>query len=151
MNEFKVEVRGIRELGSAFRKVDRELGDELKIRFTAVAQRIVSAAQQRMPHVSGKAAESVKARGRQSGASIAFGGQAAPYMPWLDFGGSVGRGHVPGKAWSGAIKREWLGRPRGMGRYVYPAISEAKDETAKAVEYAVSGVARRAGFDVSGF
>ena len=53
-------------------------------------------------------------------------------MPWLDFGGSVGRGHKMG-AGMGAIKRDWMGRPVGEGRYVYPAISSEREATLAAV------------------
>ena len=142
----QVEVRGIRELASAFKQVDAALAGELKSRFLAVAQHVVDIARGKVPSRSGRAAASIKARGRASGASIAFGGTAAPYYPWLDFGGSVGRGHKPGVAWSGAIKRDW----NVPGRYVYPAISEARPDTERAVELAVKEAAEGAGFETRG-
>jgi len=149
MSDERVNVRGIRELSAAFRKVDAEIGQELKDAFMAVAARVVAIAQQRMPHKSGAAMASVKPRASQKGAGIAFGGTKAPYMPWLDFGGSVGRGHKPGVAWSGAIGRDWLGKPGGDGRYVYPAISEARDDTEAATYAAMEKACRSAGFDWS--
>lgn len=148
MIDVKVEVRGIRELATAFRRVDAELPKQLKSAFLGVAQRVVRRAQAKMEFGAGKAASSVKARASARGASIAFGGQAAPYEPWLDFGGSVGRGHKPGVAWSGSVKRDWRGLPSGMGRYVYPAIKESREDIAAAVDAAVFLVARSAGFDV---
>lgn len=148
--EVSVKITGLKELSGAFRAVDDNLPVELKAKFLGVAQHIVGIAQQRMPHITGRAQNSVKARASARGAAIAFGGSAAPYMPWLDFGGSVGRGHKPGVAWSGAIKRDWQGVPLGEGRYVYPAISEARPETEKAVDEAIQIVAREAGFETKG-
>ncbi|MEA2538470.1 MAG: hypothetical protein QOF11_2704 [Chloroflexota bacterium] len=150
MVDVKVEVRGIRELNSAFKAVDAGLSRELKAAFWGIANAVVGKIQQRMPHDHGDAAGSVKPRATAKGAGIAFGGTKAPYMPWLDFGGSVGRGHVPGQAWSGAIKRDWLGVPSGEGRYVYPAISEERGATAAAVDEAIAKVAKHAGFETTG-
>lgn len=150
MDNVKVEVRGIKELNKAFRQVDSELPKELRAAFLVIAQRVVGTAQQRMPHKTGRAQLSVKPRASQRGAAIAFGGSKAPYMPWLDFGGSVGRGHVPGQAWSGSIKRDWRGVPTGSGRFVYPAISQEREATAEAALDAVEGAAEKAGFEVNG-
>lgn len=144
----RVEVRGLAELSRAFKAVDTDIPKELRDALKVIAERVVGVAQQRMPFGSGKAAKSVKPRATAKGAGIAFGGTAAPYMPWLDFGGSVGRGHQPGKAWSGAIKRDWKGVPTGEGRYVYPAISEQREDTIAAIEEAVTSVARRHDFEV---
>lgn len=150
MVDVKVEVRGIRELSAAFKKVDGDVAANLKSRFLDIAEAVASTARGKMPQISGAAAGSVKARSSARGASIAFGGTAAPYEPWLDFGGSVGRGHWPGKAWSGAIKRDWEGVPFGEGRYVYPAISEKREETAEAVDRAIEEAAKGAGFETHG-
>ena len=150
MTDVKVEVRGIRELAAAFKKIDAELAAQLKTRFLALAQHVVGKAQAKMEFGSGPAAGSVKARGSTRGASIAFGGSAAPYYPWLDFGGSVGKGHQPGKAFSGSVKRTWLGNPAGEGRYVYPAISESKPETIAAIDAAIKSAAEGAGFETKG-
>ena len=144
--DVSVKVTGLRELSGAFRKLDAEAGKELKGSFLRVAQHVVGVAQQRMPISSGRAAGSVKARASTRGASIAFGGTAAPYMPWLDFGGSVGRGHRPGVADSGSVKRRFI---KG-GRYIYPAIAEAKPQTEAAVDAAIKHAAFSAGFDVEG-
>lgn len=146
----RVEVRGIRELSTAFRQVDREASAELKARFLDIARKVVNTAQGKMPHDSGKAQASVKPKGSDRGASIAFGGTAAPYMPWLDFGGSVGKGHKPGLAWSGSVKRDWRGAPSGSGRYVYPAISERRTETEQAALDAMTAAAKGAKFEVRG-
>lgn len=147
MQDVKTEVRGIRELSGALRKIDSESQKKLKESFKGIAESVASSVRTKVPKRKGRAAASIVARGSTRGASIAFGGQKAPYMPWLDFGGSVGRGHRSGVPWSGAIKRDWLGNPTGMGRYVYPTIKEhgreIKEETDKALKKAI----KSAGFE----
>lgn len=143
--DVSVKVTGLRELAGAFKAVDANLPKEMRAGFLGIAEHVVSVVQQRMPFRTGRAASSVKPRATAKGASIAAGGTKAPYYPWLDFGGSVGRGHVSGQAWSGAIKRD---APKG-GRYIYPAIGEERDEIAAAVDAAVEHVSRQAGFDLT--
>ena len=134
----KVEVRGIRELSSAFRRVDAELPKQLKTAFLKIAERVVSVAQSGVPVLTGRAAASIKPRASTRGAGIAFGGSAAEYFPWLNFGGRVGRG--------GSIVRERV----EPDRYIYRAVSSQKEETAAAADEAVKDVARRAGFETKG-
>jgi hypothetical protein len=144
--EGRIEVRGVKELQRALKAVDAELPKEMRAEFKRIADIVVGAVQQRMPWKSGSAVQSVKARGTQKGAAIAAGGDKAPYYPWLDFGGSVGRGHVPGQAWSGAIKRQ---APTG-GRYLYPALAEKRGDVINAVDEALKRVAAGAGFGTEG-
>jgi hypothetical protein len=143
----RVEVRGLRELSSAFRKVDGEIPKELQREFKGIAQAVVDQARPKVPRKSGKAAGSIKPRATQKGAGIAFGGSAAPYYPWLDFGGGkVGVVGIQRGGSTGASKRPVV---KG-GRYVYPAIMAMKDETTEAVDKAVKHAADRAGFDTEG-
>jgi hypothetical protein len=138
VTEVKVEVRGLAELGRAFRQVDAELPKELKAAFRSIAERVIERARPFIPRVSGAAAASLKPRSTAKGAGIAFGGEKAPYYPWLDFGGKVGR------------KRS-ISRPVVPGgRYVYPAIAASRDAIGREVNEAVELVAERAGFDVRG-
>lgn len=139
----KVEVRGLAELNRAFRQVDREIPKQLKVAFRAIADEIARDAAGKVPRRSGKAAGSIKGKAREKGASIAFGGSAAPYFPWLNFGGSTGRGHGSGK---GAITRD-LVKP---DRYIYATMEEHKDRTADAVDKAVESVVKTAGFEQRG-
>ena len=130
MADAKVEIHGLKELSVAFRRVDKTLVGELKVSFRGLAEHVVGVIIGRMPRRSGKAVASVKPRGTTRGAAIAFGGTKAPYMPWLDFGGSTGRGHRPGVAGSGAIKRDMI----PDGRYVYPGIAQSRPEIERAVD-----------------
>ena len=149
-DNFGVKVTGIREFGRALKKVDASLPKSLQGYMYGIAENVAGTIRAKMPHVSGRAAGSVKPKARSSGASIAWGGTAAPYMPWLDFGGSVGKGHQTGVAWSGSVKREWKGVPTGSGRYVYPSISEARSDTEAAIDLAIKEVAEAAGFETRG-
>ena len=141
-----IEVRGLREVQSALRKVDKELPKQLRTEFKAIAEDVVTGIQQKVPRLTGHAAASVRPRASQRGAAVALGGNAAPYFPWLDFGGTTGKGHRPGVAGSGSVKRDWMGRP-GNGRYVYPTIAEKRADIEQAAEDAVIKVARGAGLE----
>jgi len=142
-----VRVTGIKELNSAFRKLDSSLNKELRASFMSIADQVAGKVQQRMPFDSGAAVRSVKAGATQRGAYIAAGDtKSAPYYPWLDFGGSVGPGHIPGVAWSGSVKRSM---PKG-GRYLYPAIVDSKQLIEDAALDAIDDAALGAGFEVRG-
>lgn len=142
-----VQVRGLREVTSALRAVDKELPKGLREEFLPIARRVADDASSRVPRRSGDAAGSVKPRASQRGAGIAFGGNAAPYFPWLDFGGTTGKGHRPGVGGSGSVERDWLGRPRGEGRYVYPAIRDNEDGIIQAAGDAPVNLARKHGLE----
>lgn len=150
MDDVALNVKGIKELRAALRSMDGDLPKQLRVEFLAVSSAVAGKIAGAVPHRTGRAAASVKPRATQSGAAIAFGGSKAPYMPWLDFGGSTGPGHRPGQAGSGAIRRPWLGRPVGEGRYVYPTIRRERPETMRRVDAAVAKVAAAAGFDTTG-
>ena len=146
----RIVTHGIPQLQSALRKMGGEAAGELKAEFTRIAGIVAAAARGRVPHRSGRAAASIKARGSTRGGAIAFGGSAAPYMPWLDFGGSTGHGHLSGVAGSGAIKRDWMGNPLGEGRYVYPAIRSQRDTIIKETDEVIERLAKKAGFETHG-
>lgn len=150
MDDKTIRVTGLREVASALRAVEKDGAVALKVGLREIAAEVVSAVQGKVPHQSGKAAGSYKPRSTQSGAGIAFGGQAAPYAPWLDFGGSTGPGHQPRRPGSGSIKREWLGRPVGDGRYLYPTISEHRDETIHKIDELIERVISTNGFKQRG-
>lgn len=109
-----------------------------------LAHRVLAETQRRIPHRSGTTA----ATGEVRGATVTFGGARAPWYPWLEFGGSVGRGHRRGKPWSGSVKRDWLGAPGGSGRYLFPALAAVKAECLAEAADALGGAAHDAGFEV---
>ena len=150
----KVAVLGLRELAGAFRKIDRELPKELRDKMKAIAETVASSARSKVPSITGVARGSIRARATQRGAGIAFPAGGArgkdDYYPWLDFGGTTGRGHRPRRYYSGSISREWMGNPAGEGRYVYPAIREARPMIEYELDRALVAVAERASFETRG-
>lgn len=150
MNDVSVKVSGLAAVDRAFRGIDRSLQAELKSELLDVAEGVATDVRSRMPRRKGRAAASVKARASGRRAAIAAGGRAAPYFQWLDFGGSVGRGHRPGVAWSGAIKREWMGVPVGEGRYLYPGIRAKRKDIEQGAGDAVLNAAAANGFETRG-
>lgn len=151
MGDQRYEVRGLPELNRAFRQVDSDIPKGLKVAFFAIAQRVVGIVQQRMPFRTGEAAGRIRARSSQKGAGIAFPdggtpwrGVKADYYPWLDFGGTTGRGHIANghNGFGGSISRP---RVKG-GRYIYPAIAESHEFLGQEAEKAIDEAAHRAGF-----
>jgi hypothetical protein len=147
-----VKVLGIRELSTAFKAVDSTLSKEMRLSLKAVADHVVGIAQQKMPFQSGTAASSLKPRATAKGAGIAFPdggtpwrGVKADYYPWLDFGGTTGKGHAASghNGFGGGVVRPIV---KG-GRFLYPAIAESKEYISSEVDKAVQTVAKDAGFD----
>lgn len=145
-----VVVKGLPELARGFKAIEDGEKNALKLAFLPVAESAAGKVRSAIPGKSGRARSSVRAKSSNYGASVAAGGRAAPYYHWLDFGGSVGRGHVAGVYWSGDIIRRWEGVPIGPGRYIYPAISAERAKTAEAATGAIIGLARKAGFGTRG-
>lgn len=151
MTQSKVHVRGLNETVRAFREVDADLPKELRVAFKAIAEHVAVLARSWVPRGgSGVAAASIRARATQRGAGIAFprgeGRGKADYYPWLDFGGTTGRGHSIGVAGSGSIKRDLV---KG-GRYVYPAIADSREFIGDAAGEAIERAAHGAGFMTRG-
>lgn len=134
-NDIKVRIVGMAELKRAFKHVDDELPKELKTRFGLIARAVVSKVQGKVPQVSGTAASSYVPRSTATGAGLAFGGTKAPYAPWLDFGGHVGRNR--------SVARPFIRE----GRYLYPTIKEMRPEIARAAEEAIITTAQEAEFE----
>ena len=140
-----VKVQGLREVVAALREADAEVPKRLREYLLPIARLVAARTAAKVPRDTGDAAGSVSARAGQRGASVAVGGASAPYFPWLDYGGSVGKGHRPGVPWSGSVVRPWM----PGGRYVYPTIAEHRDEIAEAALDAVERSATDAGLKVS--
>jgi hypothetical protein len=166
MDDVKLRVTGLKEVQGAFRQVDLDLPKELRLHLKDIADHVVGIAQQRMPHIEGEAQKSLKPRATQKGAGIAFPsggpdswapgmggskgrGEKGAYYPWLDFGGTTGRGRVSAGGHQRASARGNANRPLVKGgRYLYPAIGESKGYIEEQVLAAVEVVAERAKFEV---
>lgn len=135
-DDMRVAVTGLRDMNKALKAADQQALDAMKSALKEIAEGVAADVRSRVPHRSGRARASYKARGGVKGAGIAFGGARAPYTPWLDFGGAVG-------------KRRSVRRPvvKG-GRYLYPAIADNMDDVEAKVAKAIDEITSRFGFDV---
>lgn len=137
-DEIQIHVKGLKEFQGAVRQVDKALGVELRKGLNEAAEIIVTAARPLVPHRSGDAAGSIKVGSTQRAAQIKVGGEAAPYFPWLDFGGRVG----PRKT----TLRPFIQR----GRYIYPTLAAKRPEVEGKVDEVIKRLAVQAGFDTAG-
>lgn len=138
MSETRVIVGGLRDLNKALKAADLDAVDAMKAALKAIAEGVAVDVRSRVPHASGRAAASYKPRGGVKGAAIAYGGGKAPYAPWLDFGGRVGKAR--------SVKRPIV---KG-GRYLYPAIADNMEDVQAKVAEAISDITGRYGFKVEG-
>ena len=143
---FTVRYTGLTELRRALQQFDKESDKALSAEMLKVATGIAQSIRGDMPRQSGWAASTVKPHVRLAGASISIGtGAMDDYVPFLDFGGSVGRGHKRGRN-MGAIHRAYF----KTGRYLYPQILAARQKTINAIDEALRQVFVKTGFRTSG-
>jgi hypothetical protein len=107
VGEIRFKVTGVEELHLALAEVAREAPEIMDAVTADVAAGAVEDARRLVPHRSGRAASSYRSRGHV----VTFGGDV-PYVPWLEFGGDVGR--------KGATHRA---KVKG-GRYFYPSLTK---------------------------
>lgn len=124
----RIQVRNMREVTAALRRSAEDGQKNLARYLLPIAQMVAREAASMVPRDSGAAAASLSASATHTGARVSFGGSTAPYYPWLDFGGTVGRGHKRGVPWSGSVGRPFI----VGGRYVYPTIEANRDEIEQA-------------------
>jgi hypothetical protein len=130
-----IKISGLKEFQKALRDMDADLPKQIKIALNQASELVIRYAKPKIAHRSGAAARSLKVRSSAKAARIAAGGRAAPYYPWLDFGGKIPRGGT----------RAFY----TQGRYIYPGLKANRDEITKALEVALSDLARGAGLQVS--
>lgn len=131
-----IKIVGLDEFRNNLRTLDRELPKALRLAFNEAADIVVQDARPRVPSKSGKARGSVKVRSTQSAVRISGGGNKAPYYPWLDFGGRVGR--------KKATVRPFL----KDGRYIYHAYFRNTTRFTEVLERNLLKVAEQAGIEV---
>jgi hypothetical protein len=132
-----VRVTGLREFNRAIKRLDATAPKALRLALNDVADVVVRHARPLVPRRTGRAAASLRARSTRSKVRVAAGGKRAPYYPWLDFGGRVGRRK--------ATKRAFLKE----GRYLYRSYFENQDEFVDVLADRLRGTADRAGLRVT--
>lgn len=133
-----IKIEGLRKFSRDLKTLDKELPKALRLALNEAAGVIVSDAKPRIPSRSGKARRSVVAQSTRTESRVSGGGNRAPYYPWLDFGGRVGRGR--------SVRRPFLKE----GRYIYRAYFDAavRDEFVQVMEKSLIKVADSAGIEV---
>jgi hypothetical protein len=131
-----IDIKGLREFQRALKQMDADLPKQIRVAFNSAAAIVVDWAQPRIPRRSGAAAASLKARSGQREARIAAGGRRAPYYPWLDFGGRVGRNK--------SVERKFYTE----GRYIYVGVREQRKEIVESMSTSLTALARTAGLEV---
>lgn len=135
--EVAIRVEGLREFSRSLRALDAELPKMLRIAFNKAAGVVVDYGRARMPRRTGAASSTIKAKSTRTSVRVAEGDRRHQYVPWLDFGGRVGRRK--------SVKRPYI---KG-GRYLYPALTEKRDDIERAVQDALAEVAEAAGLELS--
>jgi len=132
-----VRVKGLAEFSRSLRKVDADAPKGLRLAANECADFLIGKTRPLIPRKTGKAAASLTARSTRTAVRISMGGKRAPHMPWLDFGGRVGRNR--------SVRRPFIKE----GRYLYPTYHANKAQFEKILQDALVGVARGAGLEVS--
>lgn len=138
MPDFDVDIDGLDELQKALRSTADGLDDAVRAEFLDEAKRIAADARGAVPRRTGAARATVDAQLVDGAAAIVAGGRRAPYFPWLEYGGRVGR--------NDSVSRPFVKDGRYIGRAVDASISDIE---AAALRGAVEA-ARAAGLEVSG-
>lgn len=132
----RIELSGLREFQSSLRRMDAKLPRQLRIALNEVSDLVIDKARPDIPRRTGRAAASLKARSSQREARIAAGGARAPYYPWLDFGGRVGRKR--------SVVRPFIHE----GRYIYPSLRKNRPEIEMVLKRALASLAESSGLEV---
>lgn len=131
-----IKIDGLNQFVRNLKKIDADLPKTLRVGFNDAAMIIVDYVQPRIPHVTGKAAASVKVKSTRNSVRVSEGGNSAPWMPWLDFGGKVGRGK--------SIVRQFYRE----GRYLYAGLAAEGEKVYAAIVGALLDAVRAAGIEV---
>lgn len=128
-----IKVDGLHVLQKGLKEVDRDLAKELRKGLNLAAGIVVEDVQRLVPIRSGAARASVKAGSTQRAAIVKAGGRKAPWYPWLDFGGRVGRRK--------SIRRTFI---QG-GRYIYPTVRRRADDIGDTLDEVIGDLLKQAG------
>lgn len=110
-----IKIDGLAQFTRDLGKIDPELPKLVRLVNNKAADLVVDEARPLIPRRSGKAAKSLRAQSTRTAVRVTEGGKRAPYVPWLDFGGSVGKGK--------SVKRPFIRE----GRYIYKAYRAKRD------------------------
>ncbi len=154
----QIRIAGLREFQRALKRMDSDLPKALRLAMNEAAQIVVDEAKPKVPRRTGRAAASIRVASTRTAARVREGGARVPYMPWLDFGGTVGRGRKAAvrvgrghhrtadqQARAGSVKRPYY----SDGRYIWRAVGVRRDDITAVLQKALVSVAEQAGLKVS--
>jgi hypothetical protein len=132
-----IKVGGLTVLAKQLKGISKDAPKALRLANNEAAEIVVQAARPLMPSRSGRARATLKARSTRSEARAQGGSNRAPYVGWLEFGGSVGR--------KDATKRTVV----KAGRYLYPGFVARRQAIYAELESQLVELCRDHGLDVS--
>lgn len=132
-----VHIEGLRELKAALRRMENGSQRQLRVVLNESADLVSEGAKPRVAVQSGRARGSIRASSTQNAASVKGGGARAPYYPWLDFGGSVGRKR--------RTRRPFI----KDGRYIYASYRDRKARIREAISDGLERLIRESGLNPS--
>jgi len=133
----RVKIDGLAEFNRQLKQVDTKLPKALRVALNDAAEVVIDYARPRVPMRTGKARRTIKARSTRTLARVSAGGSKAPYFPWLDFGGRVGR------------KRSVYRVVRKHGRYLYQGYYAKRDEFTTILDRNLRQIVTSSGLDVT--
>lgn len=131
-----IKIDGLSKFQRDLKKIDSDLPKALRIALNQAADVVVGYARPRVPKKTGRAGASIKARSTRTQVRVSEGGNRAPHMPWLDFGGAVGRRR--------SVRRAFLKE----GRFIYKAYFDNQAEFVEILENSLLDVVKQAGIEV---
>lgn len=134
-----IKIDGLKQFSRNLKTLDSDLPKGLRLAFNEAASIVVDDAKGRAPSASGRARKSIKAASTRTKARVSAGGGRAPYYPWLDFGGRVGRNR--------SVKRPF----KKKGRYIYASYFKHRDsgDFQDVLNESLIEVARKAGIEAT--
>lgn len=137
-----IRIAGLKELRKGLKGIDQTLPRGIRIAGNIAAEIIVTRSKPRVPlgpAVNGHGRDSIRAASTQSAVGVAEGGAKYPYMPWLDFGGTINKhtGHP-------TVRRFY-----SDGRYIWDVWHSDHAEIVAVYQRELARLAESAGLDVS--
>lgn len=111
-----IRINGLREFTRGLRQAGTEFPKQVRVALNDAAGLLIDEARPKIPRRSGRAGRSLRAASTRKAVRVRAGGARAPYYPWLDFGGRVGRGK--------SIKRPFI----KDGRYLYGSYYQLRNQ-----------------------
>ena len=138
----EVKIRGLKEFRRGLKQMDASLPKGIRKAGNKAAEIVVTTAKPRVPIGPGRgghAVSSIKKASTQTSVRVSEGSARFPYMPWLDFGGTINK-HT-----ATPTKRPFM----KTGRYIWAAFAENRQQVIDTYQDELAALAREAGVDVS--